>query len=172
MVGVCCGLVDKWGLAYIWARLIVWVSTGSSFSCLPGCYTSVVSDRGNQSTQRKPPPNPKSLATNIHVDGFVILNQINKIWNCYHYLDLFLALFVFKPRNTWYRNKRIKSIEKNYKDFIVICTARGDLFICTFFFLFLSIRIPLRACEKVASALGLGGGFCQVLRFPQQITTG
>ena len=31
---------------------------------------------------------------------------------------------------------------------------------------------PAWACEKVASDLGLGGGFGQVLRFPALFTTG
>ena len=31
---------------------------------------------------------------------------------------------------------------------------------------------PIRACEKVASDLGLGGGFCWVLQFPPPLTTG
>ena len=31
---------------------------------------------------------------------------------------------------------------------------------------------PLLACQKVASDLGLGGGFHRVLRFPPPITTG
>ena len=35
-----------------------------------------------------------------------------------------------------------------------------------------SLLQPLGACEKVASDLGLGGGFCRVLRFPPLLTTG
>ena len=34
------------------------------------------------------------------------------------------------------------------------------------------VRIPTWACEKVASDLGLGGGFRRVLRFPPPHTTG
>ena len=34
------------------------------------------------------------------------------------------------------------------------------------------VRIPAWACEKVASDLGLGGGFRRVLRFPPLLTTG
>ena len=34
------------------------------------------------------------------------------------------------------------------------------------------VRIPASACEKVASDLGLGGGFHGVLRFPPLLTTG
>ena len=32
--------------------------------------------------------------------------------------------------------------------------------------------LPAGACEKVASDLGLGGGFRRVLRFPPPVTTG
>ena len=34
------------------------------------------------------------------------------------------------------------------------------------------VRIPAWVCEKVASDLGLGGGFRRVRRFPQLLTTG
>ena len=34
------------------------------------------------------------------------------------------------------------------------------------------VRIPAWACEKVASDLGLDGGFCRVLRIPSLFTTG
>ena len=34
------------------------------------------------------------------------------------------------------------------------------------------VRIPTWACEKVASDLGLGGGFRRVLRFRPPYTTG
>ena len=34
------------------------------------------------------------------------------------------------------------------------------------------VRIPVWTCEKVASNLGLGGGFCRILRFPPLLTTG
>ena len=34
------------------------------------------------------------------------------------------------------------------------------------------VRIPAWACEKVASDLGLGGGFRRLLRFPPLLTTG
>ena len=38
--------------------------------------------------------------------------------------------------------------------------------------LYISMLHALRACEKVASDLELGGGFRQVLRFPPLLTTG
>ena len=34
------------------------------------------------------------------------------------------------------------------------------------------VRIPPRACEKVANDLGLGSGFRRVLGFPPSVTTG
>ena len=34
------------------------------------------------------------------------------------------------------------------------------------------VIILARACEKVTSDLGLGGGFPRILRFPQLLTTG
>ena len=38
--------------------------------------------------------------------------------------------------------------------------------------LILGRSLSRMACEKVASDLGLDGGFCWLLRFPPQITTG
>ena len=43
---------------------------------------------------------------------------------------------------------------------------------CTLTLTTVWVRVPAWACEKVASDVGLGGGFRQVLRFPTLLTTG
>ena len=51
----------------------------------------------------------------------------------------------------------------------IALTAATD---CTLSLTTARVRILAWACEKVASELGLGGGFRRVLRFPPQLTTG
>ena len=45
------------------------------------------------------------------------------------------------------------------------------IFVVSHFFLGLG-KIPAGACDKVTSDLGLGDGFCRLLRFPPPLTTG
>ena len=53
-------------------------------------------------------------------------------------------------------------------DGLVVLGAATD---CTLSLTTAWVRIPAWACEKVASNLGLGGGFRRVLQFPPLLTT-